>query len=103
MKNFSDLFSDTPRLTHVACHEINTLDKEPVYLKPYRYDQVKQSIIDYHIDKMLKEHIITPIVSPYASPVVLCKKNNGLSNDDPEHFRFAIDYRKLNAITQYPQ
>ena len=57
---------------HVACNEINTGDKEPVYLKPYRYDQIKQSIIDYHVSKMLNEDIITLIVSPYASPVVLC-------------------------------
>ncbi|GFW54037.1 hypothetical protein TNCV_3828451 [Trichonephila clavipes] len=54
---------------------------------------------------MLKEGIIIPIQSPYASPVVLCRKNNGLHTppDNPEAYRFAVDYRKLNAITKYPR
>ncbi|GFU71907.1 retrovirus-related Pol polyprotein from transposon 17.6 [Trichonephila clavipes] len=52
---------------------------------------------------MLKEGTIIPIQSPYASPVVLCRKNNGLPPDNPEAYRFAVDYRKLNAITKYPR
>ncbi|GFV80779.1 uncharacterized protein TNCV_4619401 [Trichonephila clavipes] len=50
---------------------------------------------------MLQEGTIRPIQSPYASPVVLTRKNNGLPPDSPEAYRFAIDYRKLNAITKY--
>ncbi|GFY01050.1 retrovirus-related Pol polyprotein from transposon 297 [Trichonephila clavipes] len=50
---------------------------------------------------MLQEGTIHPIQSPYASPVVLTRKNNGLPPDSPEAYRFAIDYRKLNAITKY--
>ncbi|GFV26698.1 retrovirus-related Pol polyprotein from transposon 17.6 [Trichonephila clavipes] len=68
---------------------------------PYKYDRVKQEILDYHVDKMLKEGTIIPILSPYASPVVLCRKNNGLPPDNPEAYRFAVDYRKLNAVTKY--
>ncbi|GFX66547.1 retrovirus-related Pol polyprotein from transposon 297 [Trichonephila clavipes] len=52
---------------------------------------------------MWKEGTIIPIQSPYASPVVLCRKNNGLPPDNPEAYRFAVDYRKLNAITKYPR
>ncbi|GFX28896.1 retrovirus-related Pol polyprotein from transposon 17.6 [Trichonephila clavipes] len=52
---------------------------------------------------MLKEGTIIPIQSPYASPVVFCRKNNGLPTDNPEAYRFAVDYRKLNAITKYPR
>ncbi|GFY33573.1 retrovirus-related Pol polyprotein from transposon 297 [Trichonephila clavipes] len=50
---------------------------------------------------MLKEGNIIPIQSPHASPVVLCRKNNGLPPDNPEAYRFAVDYRKLNAISKY--
>ncbi|GFX69471.1 retrovirus-related Pol polyprotein from transposon 17.6 [Trichonephila clavipes] len=52
---------------------------------------------------MLKEGTILPIQSPYASPVVLCRKNNWLPPVNPEAYRFAVDYRKLIAITKYPR
>ncbi|GFV74889.1 retrovirus-related Pol polyprotein from transposon 297 [Trichonephila clavipes] len=81
--------------------ETDTGDNPPVVSRPYRYDRVKQEILDYHVDKMLKEETIIPIQSPYASPVVLCRKNNGLLPDNPKAYRFAVDYRKLNAITKY--
>ncbi|GFX80329.1 retrovirus-related Pol polyprotein from transposon 297 [Trichonephila clavipes] len=52
---------------------------------------------------MLTEGTIIPIQSPYASPDVLCRKNNGLPPDNSEAYRFAFDYRKLNSITKYPR
>ncbi|GFU85622.1 transposon Ty3-I Gag-Pol polyprotein [Trichonephila clavipes] len=52
---------------------------------------------------MLKERKIIPIQSPNASPVVLCRKINGLPPDKQEAYRFAVDYRKLNAITKHPR
>ncbi|GFY21150.1 uncharacterized protein TNCV_3991941 [Trichonephila clavipes] len=48
-------FRDQPWLTHVLYHEIDTRDKGPVVSRPYRYDRVKQGIINYHIEKMLQE------------------------------------------------
>ncbi|GFW08836.1 transposon Tf2-9 polyprotein [Trichonephila clavipes] len=101
--NFKGLFSDQPGLTHVVYHEIDTGDKGPVVSRPYRYDRVKQGIIDYHIDKMLRDGTICPINSPYASPVILTRKKNDFPPDSPEAYRFAIDYRKLNGITKYPR
>ncbi|GFX51259.1 retrovirus-related Pol polyprotein from transposon 297 [Trichonephila clavipes] len=101
--SFQGLFSDKPRLAHVLYHEIDTRDNPPVVSRPYRYDRLKQEILDYHVDKMLKEGTKIPIQSPYASPVVLCRRNNGLPPDNPEAYRFAVDYRKLNAITKYPR
>ncbi|GFU45652.1 retrovirus-related Pol polyprotein from transposon 17.6 [Trichonephila clavipes] len=52
---------------------------------------------------MLTEGTIITIQSPYASPVVLCRKNNELPPDNPEVYRFAVDYRKFNAIKKYPR
>ncbi|GFS54023.1 retrovirus-related Pol polyprotein from transposon 297 [Trichonephila clavipes] len=101
--SFQGMFSDKPGLTHVLYHEIDTGDDPPVVSRPYRYDRLKQEILDYHVDKMLKEGTIIPIQSPYASPVVSCRKNNGLPPDNPEAYRFAVDYRKLNAIMKYPR
>jgi hypothetical protein len=42
---------------------------------------------------MLKNDIIEHSTSEYSFPIVLVKKKNG-------EFRFVIDYRKLNAVTQ---
>ncbi|GFY22615.1 retrovirus-related Pol polyprotein from transposon 297 [Trichonephila clavipes] len=50
---------------------------------------------------MLQEVTFHPIQSPYASPVVLTRKNNVLPPDSLEAYRFAIDYQKLNAIAKY--
>ncbi|GFT54602.1 retrovirus-related Pol polyprotein from transposon 17.6 [Trichonephila clavipes] len=100
--NFHGLFSDKPGLTHVLYHEIDTGDNPPVVSRSHRYDRLKQEILDYHVDKMLKEGTIIPIQSPYTSPVVLCRKNNGLPPDNLE----AIDLLLIignNAITKYPQ
>ncbi|GFY16156.1 retrovirus-related Pol polyprotein from transposon opus [Trichonephila clavipes] len=54
---FKWLFSYQPGLTHVLYHEIDTADKRPVVSRPYRYDRVKQGIMElsYHIEKMLQE------------------------------------------------
>ncbi|GFX34088.1 uncharacterized protein TNCV_1698361 [Trichonephila clavipes] len=76
--SFQGLFSDKPGLTHVLYHEIDTGGNPQAVSRPYRYDRLKQEILDYHVDKMLKDGTIIPITSPYESPVVLCRKNNGL-------------------------
>ncbi|GFY30163.1 retrovirus-related Pol polyprotein from transposon 297 [Trichonephila clavipes] len=95
--------SNKPGLTDVLYQEIDTGDKPPVISRPYDYDRIKQAIFDYHVEKMLKEGTIFPIQSPNASPVVLYRKNNGLSPNNLEAYRFAVDYWKLNAITKYPR
>ncbi|CAM4838051.1 unnamed protein product [Rotaria magnacalcarata] len=41
---------------------------------------------------MLEQHVIIPSKSPWASPVVLALKKDGL-------YRLCIDYRKLNEVT----
>ncbi|GFW79711.1 retrovirus-related Pol polyprotein from transposon 297 [Trichonephila clavipes] len=64
---------------------------------------MKQSMLDNHIEKMLKAGTIIMIQSPYTSPVVLCRKNNDLPPDNPEAYRFAAEYRKLNVITKCPR
>ncbi|GFY31538.1 hypothetical protein TNCV_4693821 [Trichonephila clavipes] len=67
---FQGLFSDKPELTqtlsvckHVLYHEIDKRDKPPVISLPYRYNRVKQVILDNHVDKMLKEETIISIKS----------------------------------------
>ncbi|GFY23807.1 uncharacterized protein TNCV_3536011 [Trichonephila clavipes] len=43
--------------------KLDTGDQGPVVSRPYRYDRVKQGIVDFHIEKMLQEGVIRPIQS----------------------------------------
>ena len=45
------------------------------------------------VNDMLSQGVIQPSTSPWSSPIVLVKKKDG-------SYRFCIDYRKLNSITQ---
>lgn len=51
--------------------------------KPYTYGQIKQSIIDHHIDKKLENYNIFSESFLVALPVTKCRKNNGRNMDDP--------------------
>ncbi|GFS94274.1 uncharacterized protein TNCV_2013521 [Trichonephila clavipes] len=59
--SFQGLFSVKPELTRVLYHEIDTGDNSPVVSRSYRHDRVRQAILDYHVDKMLKEGTIIPV------------------------------------------
>ena len=65
----------------------------PIALAPYKIPHQKQAAVDEEIEKLLKEGIICPTVSPWASPVVLVKKSDGST-------RLCVDYRRLNAVTE---
>ncbi|GFX69788.1 retrovirus-related Pol polyprotein from transposon gypsy [Trichonephila clavipes] len=68
---------------------------------PIRLSAICMSPVE--LPENVERGFIIPIQSPYASPVVLCRENNGLPLNNPEAYRFAVDYRKLNAITKYPR
>ena len=59
---------------------------------PYRQPLKKRQQVDQCISEMLRDGIIEPSDSPYASPICLVKKPDN-------SVRFCVDYRKLNSIT----
>ncbi|GFW76661.1 retrovirus-related Pol polyprotein from transposon gypsy [Trichonephila clavipes] len=78
---------------------------EEVYRKYFSYrprQKTKDRVVTAQ-EAPPREGKILPIPSPYASLAVLTRKNNCLPPDYPEAYRFAIDYRKLKAITKYPR
>ena len=79
-------------MTNIVEHKINTGDANPINSAPYRCSPKEREAIREQISKMLKDRIIQPSTSPWASPVVLIPKPDG-------SLRFCIDYRKLNDLT----
>ena len=79
--------------TEMVQHDILTNTeipiKQPVRRPPFHL----RDEADKAVEKMLKDGVIEPSNSPWASPVVLVrKKDNSL--------RYCIDYRKLNNVTR---
>ena len=74
-------------------HTTDTANSKPVKLPPRRLPMAQREIVDRELEKMLKEDIIEPSVSPWAANVVLVKKKDG-------SVRFCVDYRKLNECTK---
>lgn len=79
--------------THLHSHIIETGDAKPVSTAPYRTTPEKRKIIEAELNKMLDSGVIEESTSPWHSGVVLVKKPNN-------EWRFAVDYRRLNAVTE---
>lgn len=59
----------------------------------YRVSDTQRGIIEEHVDDMLNRGIIQPSTSPWASPIILVKKKDGIDG-------FVVDFRRLNAVTR---
>ncbi|RXN12176.1 Transposon Ty3-I Gag-Pol poly [Labeo rohita] len=79
--------------TDVLQHRIYTTCQVPIKQRPYRLSPVKQQAMEEQLEVMLKEGIVEPSHSAWASPVVLVPKKNG-------NLKFCVDYRKVNATTE---
>ena len=86
------LFDGDLGFCDVLKHSIPTTTDKPVYL-PHRQIPVQlQSDVRKCLDNWLKQGIICPSKSPYASQVVIVRKKIC-------EIRLCVDFRKLNAIS----
>ena len=94
LKEFSDVFTDTPGVTNLGEHGIELTSLDPVRSKAYPVPYAMKEVIDKEIDSMLALDIIEPSTAAYASPIVIVKKPNGEN-------RVCLDFRNLNKITLF--
>ena len=87
------LYKENLGCTAVVQHKIETAEHAPIKQYPRRTPFVQRAKIAAMISDMVRNGIVSPSVSPWASPVVLVPKKDGTA-------RFCIDFRRLNAITK---
>lgn len=78
--------------TDVTAHVINATGP-PIKQRYYPLSPVMQAHVNKELDEMMKLGVIEKSKSPWSSPIVLVKKKNG-------DYRFCVDFRKLNAVTE---
>jgi len=74
-------------------HKIDTGNARPVRLPFYRQNVNIRQECSRQVKEMLEHNIIQPSMSEWHSPVVMVKKKDN-------SYRFAVDYRRLNAVTK---
>lgn len=99
-KKYHDIFylpNDQLTCSNILEHSIQVTDPTPITSKIYRFPEVHRTEVEKQVNKMLKQGIIKPSVSPYNSPLWVVPKKSDSSGQDK--WRIVIDYRKLNSVT----
>ena len=80
-----------PRKTKSTNIEMKILlkDDEPVYHSPRRLPFTERTIVDTQVEEWIKDGVVEPCNSEYASQVIVTRKKCGTP-------RICIDYRKIN-------
>ena len=75
--SFADVFAlDTTELgtTELTQHYIKTADHPPIKQPPRRVPFALQETVDELVESMFAQDVIVPSASPWASPIVLVRK-----------------------------
>lgn len=94
LDQFSSVLSNVPGRTSLLKHRVVTTSEIPVFQKPYQIPHTLRDEVKRELSVMLEAGIVEQSVSPYASPVVIIPKKD-------QSIRFCVDYRRLNAVTQF--
>ena len=93
-KEYECVFSDIPGKTTALKHEIRVNTTKPFSKRYYPVPAHLTKVFDDEVNNLLALGIIEPSNSNYSSPALLVKKKEG-------NYRLCVDYRVLNAITEF--
>ena len=96
LEDYADIFAardEDCRWTGLVQHAIDTSSARPIRLRPHRLALAKRQAAEDKVREMAAAGVIEPSSSPWAAPAVLVKKKDG-------SWRFCVDYRRLNEVTQ---
>jgi hypothetical protein len=83
---------------NISKYVISLQTREPIYSHPYRKSLREREMLNLEIKKLLEAKIIRQSRSPYASPILVPKKDGSV--------RMCVDNRRLNLETipeQWPR
>ena len=97
LTEYSTVFStgdgDVGRTTLVE-HSIPVEEgTRPIRQPPHRLGPEKEAEAERQVTELLEKGLVEPAGGAWSSPVVLVRKKDG-------KWRFCVDYRRLNAVTQ---
>jgi len=93
------LYEDSPFPgTDLVEHRIVTGDARPIRKAPYRVPFALREEMESQVRDMLCKGVIESSSSPWAAPAILVPKK---STDGKTKYRFCVDFRALNKITQF--
>ena len=94
LEEYQDVFSkqgDPISSTSLVEHEIHTTGR-PIRQPFRRQNPIIRDIEQQQVKEMLRDGVVRPSSSPWASPVVMVKKKDG-------SMRFCVDFRQMNDAT----
>ena len=94
--SFKDIFSGTGDplgRTNVVKHAIKT-QGPPIRQPMRRLPIVMKDVVNQEVEGMLKQGVIRPSNSPWSSPIVLARKQDG-------SWRFCVDFRGVNGVSHH--
>ena len=101
VEEYNDVFQvdgDGLTFAKVCEHKILTKpDANPINTKQYRIPHGQKEIVDLKIKEMLRDGVIEHCTSIWNSPLLVVPKK---SPNGQQEYRFCIDFKNLNKITE---